>query len=192
MRHSFPKCWRVTLTHFCPKKPNTVNLKTINLVRFYQFFHVPLALDLSLCVESSGRLLCPGSAQGQHILSTWPALCSSAHWLLDRSLFCQYTAFVSPFVSNVLGCIRSSLRHVESFVVCGLNSCPRTCAILVPWPQVEPLSPASEGRFLTLGHQGSPLILKQDTRNWMQFFTCGLTGAKGGNAAVVYLAWLLV
>ena len=30
------------------------------------------------------------------------------------------------------------------------------CVILIPWPGIEPVSPALEGRFLTMDHQGSP------------------------------------
>ena len=73
----------------------------------------------------------------------------------------------------------SLLQHVESFVVmrglfiaahgllssCGLRalectgsvvvarglSCPAACGILVPQPQIKPVSPALEGRFLTTG-----------------------------------------
>ena len=33
-------------------------------------------------------------------------------------------------------------------------SCPVACGILVPWPGIEPTSPALEGRFLTTGPPG--------------------------------------
>ena len=30
-------------------------------------------------------------------------------------------------------------------------SCPEACGVLVPWPGMEPMSPALEGGFLTTG-----------------------------------------
>ena len=42
-----------------------------------------------------------------------------------------------------------SLQHTGLVVVvCGF-SCPAACGILVPWPGIEPASPALEGGFLT-------------------------------------------
>ena len=38
-------------------------------------------------------------------------------------------------------------------LLCGL-SCPIACAILVPWPGIEPVSAASESGFLTPGPPG--------------------------------------
>ena len=35
-------------------------------------------------------------------------------------------------------------------------SCPKSCGILVPWPEIEPTCPALEGRFLTTGLPGKP------------------------------------
>ena len=64
-----------------------------------------------------------------------------------------------------------ALYQAGSFVsVHGLSSCgvqaqllqrsglryPTACGILVPGPGIEPTSPTMEGRFLTIGHQGSP------------------------------------
>ena len=50
-----------------------------------------------------------------------------------------------------------SLEHVGSVVVAlGLFSDPLAYGILVPWPEIEPVSPALEGGFLTAGPQGSP------------------------------------
>ena len=37
-------------------------------------------------------------------------------------------------------------------------SCPTACGVLVPRPGIEPTSPALEGRFLSMDHQGSPLM----------------------------------
>ena len=36
-------------------------------------------------------------------------------------------------------------------------SCPKTCRILVPWPGIEPVSSALEGRFLITGPLGKSL-----------------------------------
>ena len=66
---------------------------------------------------------------------------------------------------HILGCVRSQLWHVGSFIVgCGL-SCPTACGILVPWLGIEPdsvQSPALHGGFFTPGPPGKfqPLILK--------------------------------
>ena len=38
-------------------------------------------------------------------------------------------------------------------------SCPTTCEILVPWPGIESVSPALEGRFLTTGSPGKSLTI---------------------------------
>ena len=44
-------------------------------------------------------------------------------------------------------------------VACGL-SCSKACCILVPWPGVEPMSPALQSGFLTTGPPGkSPLCI---------------------------------
>ena len=56
---------------------------------------------------------------------------------------------------------RSSLQHARSFIVVrrlllavhGL-SCSTAYGILVPWPRIEPASPALEGEFLTAGPPG--------------------------------------
>ena len=46
------------------------------------------------------------------------------------------------------------LRCMISVVVAHRLNCPTACGILVPWPGIEPMSPALEGR--QLDHQGSP------------------------------------
>ena len=57
-----------------------------------------------------------------------------------------------------------SLRFTDSLVVqaqCLWHrlSCPAACGILVPWPGIEPTSPALQSRFLTTGPPGkSPLV----------------------------------
>ena len=44
-----------------------------------------------------------------------------------------------------------------SLVVARGLSCPEACGILVPWPGIEPTSPALEGGFLTTGPSGKSL-----------------------------------
>ena len=39
----------------------------------------------------------------------------------------------------------------QTFVVMHGLSCPMACEILVPWPKIEPMSPALEGKFLSTG-----------------------------------------
>ena len=53
-----------------------------------------------------------------------------------------------------------SLRHASSVVVAHGFSCSAACGILVPQPGIEPVSPALEGRFFTIGPPGKSLILK--------------------------------
>ena len=51
-----------------------------------------------------------------------------------------------------------SWQHRDSLVVVHGLSCSTACGILVPQPGIEPVSPALQGRFLPLDHQGSPHI----------------------------------
>ena len=58
--------------------------------------------------------------------------------------------------AQALGCAGSgfaALRHwsVGSVVVVHRLSCPEACGNLVPGPEIEALSPALAGRFLTTG-----------------------------------------
>ena len=51
-------------------------------------------------------------------------------------------------------CGVQALEHVGSVVVvCGL-SCPVPCGILVPQQGIEPVSPALQGGFLSIGPPG--------------------------------------
>ena len=45
-------------------------------------------------------------------------------------------------------------RQGSVFVACGL-SCSMACRILVPQPRIEPVSPALQGGFLTIGPPGN-------------------------------------
>ena len=59
----------------------------------------------------------------------------------------------------LFGCIGFYLSMWASLVAVHglLSSCPKTCEILVPWPGIEPVSPALEDRVLTPGPAGKPL-----------------------------------
>ena len=47
---------------------------------------------------------------------------------------------------------------VGSFDVARRLSCCITCGISLPWPGIKPMSPAFEGKFLTIGSQGKSHI----------------------------------
>ena len=62
--------------------------------------------------------------------------------------------------------------------VCGL-SCPTACGILVPWPAIEPMPPALEGRFLTTGPPGKSLyhhfyLRKRECSSQVLTLSCAL------------------
>ena len=68
--------------------------------------------------------------------------------------------------------------HNSLVAACGF-SCSKACGILVPWPGIEPESPALQGGFSTLDHQGSPSntlplsllqILTQDLHSLLHFW----------------------
>ena len=52
---------------------------------------------------------------------------------------------------------------MESFIAvhrlspCSGRSCSMACDILVPWPGIEPMSPALQGRFSTIGPPGKSI-----------------------------------
>ena len=48
-------------------------------------------------------------------------------------------------------------EHTGSLVVARRLGCPKVYGILVPRPEMEPVSPAFQGRFLTTGPPGKPL-----------------------------------
>ena len=49
------------------------------------------------------------------------------------------------------------LWSLGSVVTLGRLSCFKACGILVPWPGIEPTSPALQSRFLTTGPPGKSL-----------------------------------
>ena len=50
------------------------------------------------------------------------------------------------------------LRCKDSVVAAHRLSCSVACGILVPWPGIEPMSFALQGRFLTTGPSGKSLV----------------------------------
>ena len=69
---------------------------------------------------------------------------------------CYHQGRVSLFLKIFIYLAASVLSHTGSVVEdCDL-SCPVACGILVLHLEIEPASPASEGRFLTTGLPGKP------------------------------------
>ena len=78
------------------------------------------------------------------------------HLLLFFSFnICSAVSGLSCGMHGDLCCIIQDLPlwHTDSLVVvCWLSSCGTwACGILVPWPGIEPVSSALQGRFLTTG-----------------------------------------
>ena len=61
--------------------------------------------------------------------------------------------------SVVCGTRALALRRASSVVVARGLSCPTACGILVPQPEIEPVSPALEGRFFTTGPPGKSYFM---------------------------------
>ena len=67
--------------------------------------------------------------------------------------------YIEIFLKDLLiGCTGSQLQHAISLlqstdclVVAHRLSCPVACGILVPQPGIKPMSPALQGRVLTIG-----------------------------------------
>ena len=69
---------------------------------------------------------------------------------------CYHQGGVSLFLKIFIYLAASTLSCRGLVVAdCGL-SCPVACGILVPQQEIEPTSPALEGRFLTTGSPGKP------------------------------------
>ena len=65
------------------------------------------------------------------------------------------------------------LWHTSSVVVACRLSCSMAGGILIPWPGIEPSSPALQGRFLTSGPQGKSPSFFSMWRNWGRMKTRG-------------------
>ena len=55
------------------------------------------------------------------------------------------------------GCGTQAPEHVGSVAAMLELSCSKACGILVPQPGMKPTSPALQGEFLALDHQGIPM-----------------------------------
>jgi len=93
-------------------------------------------------------------------------------------------------------CTGSLLQHlgITSLVVAWGFSCPKVCGILVPWPGIEPVSLALEGRFLTTGPPGkspSEFILMGSVwlRHWEQTEAGQSRGQQASQEAVQWPGW---
>ena len=83
---------------------------------------------------------------------------------LSDSIFFFFFFFLYLFVVFlgvlVLSCVIQELSLQCRDSSCGCEacgfSCPKVCRILVPQSGIKPMSPALQGEFLTLVHQGSP------------------------------------
>ena len=98
---------------------------------------------------------------GMQDLSLW--LSGSWLWYASFSLVvaCGFSlSSCGPQAPGYMGsvvCGTQALVEAHELIVvacaCGL-SCPVACGILVPWPGIEPTSPALDGRFFTTGPPG--------------------------------------
>ena len=68
-------------------------------------------------------------------------------FLLALHLFIKKNIFIHFWLSLVI------------VVACGLHSCPAAHGMVIPQPEIEPTSPALEGRFLKTGPPGKSLAL---------------------------------
>ena len=74
------------------------------------------------------------------------------------------------FVCLVLSCVRSSLCHI-GFSSCCMGLVTMACGIWVPWPGIEPMSPALEGGYFITGpQQKSPEAFLLNS--WLTYFVC--------------------
>ena len=120
--------------------------------------------------------VCWWSGKDSGAWHTWVNFCDAPLTSCKTVGFCFTTFFF--FLIYLCGCIGSQLPHVASslwckgfclIVACGLLGsvlvmnwlrCPTRCGILVPWPGIEPMSPALEGEFSTREPPGkSPCFL---------------------------------
>ena len=86
------------------------------------------------------QLDCGGEEEGRG-----QALCPRPHFSLLKNIL-----FV--WLHRVLSVAHGTFTAAHGLSSCGVGpNCPIVCGILVPRPGIEPVSPASEGRFLTTG-----------------------------------------
>ena len=86
---------------------------------------------------------------------TWWAAVYRVEQSRTRLKWLSSSSRLSLVAAEGFSCRRAwALGHMDSVVVAHGLSCLTTCGILVPWPGIEPVFPALEGRFLTTGPQG--------------------------------------
>ena len=73
-------------------------------------------------------------------------------WCEGSSLW--YVGFSLVLGHRLQNTWAQQLPHVSSVVLASEFSCPTTCGILVPWPEIKPASPVLEDGFLTTGPPG--------------------------------------
>ena len=95
--------------------------------------------------------------------SLWQKKLAIAFWWLHEATFllgfiiCNYlvlSIILLSFFKKVYWLILAASDlscNTCSLVVTNGPSCPNACEILVPWPGIEPTSPAMKGRFSTTG-----------------------------------------
>ena len=147
LRMKMPSCW---LTSY----ETSSIFRTHNFLYVFKLFVVVVALGLPCCTR---ELLCSCDAQAPH--------CGGFSWWGARAL--GHTSFSS--------CSSQAALELSSVVVVYRLSCPLACGILVPWPGIEPVSPAMAGRFLSTGPPGkSPgLITFKEGRRGSESFLPG-------------------
>ena len=72
-----------------------------------------------------------------------------------RGVFFFFNIYLFSCVGSQLWLVGFSLCQAWSFIVANrLSSCSAACGILLPRPGIKPVSPVSQGRFLTTGPPG--------------------------------------
>ena len=108
----------------------------------------PLSLNYELVKLSQSRV--PTPYNKSQCIYTSHFFCFSGKSFFKKYL-CVYFWLCQVLVvaCRIFPCSVQAPEHVGSVSVEPGLSCVAACGILVPWPVIEPVSPALEGRFLT-------------------------------------------
>ena len=104
-----------------------------------------------------------GLSCGMQDLSLWCAGSSLQHTGFSLVVACGFSlsscgAQAPGHMGSVVCGMQSLyLRRTSSVVVAHGLSCPVACGILIPWPGIEPTSPALQGRLFITGPPGKSL-----------------------------------
>ena len=145
-----------------PEKQN--HIENVWVLKFPNGLHFLLWLYSQVCflkvVDGSIRLV-------SYLLSNVkaPAIkCQSEHRpgpttpkliYSQRCFFFFFNIYLFGCVGSQLWLVGFSLCQAWSFIVANrLSSCSAACGILLPRPGIKPVSPVSQGRFLTTGPPG--------------------------------------